>query len=267
MVDFKESLQKIFPTGAEMKVVGSWLVASAVLFLLMYVARGLTSGTANASSREPVFRLLVLIVVAYVVLMLRDIITYYVGITGEEMFQSSPVMVFGIMIFFTIFILVVFEDIYTLSEPVAKSAAETRGNLYQLFFDDSSSASKAAAVVGAAQGQGQGGQGLPPGAGMPGMSTRDGNPANKLTLRDATGIGMTMGGNGGNEGFSSGGSGYGGQSSFPSLSAPVSSHTPPQVQGGMGLGGGGGGGGGFGMMDGLEPYGGATAGGMSFAAF
>jgi hypothetical protein len=266
MVDFKESLQKVFPTGAEMKVAGSWLVASAVLFLLMYVARGLTSGTSNASSREPVFRLLVLIVVAYVVLMLRDIITYYVGITGEEMFQSSPIMIFGVMIFFTVFMLVIFEDMYTLSEPVARSASETRGNLYQLFFDDSSSASKAAAAIGATNGNGNGnGQGgLPQGAGMPGMMTRDGNPANKLTLRDATGIGMTMGGNegfqGGNvPGMSSGGSGYGGQSNFPAVA--MSSHAPQSVQAGAGMGGG------FSPMDGLEPFGGSTAGGMSFASF
>jgi hypothetical protein len=261
MVDFKESLQKIFPNGAEMKVAGSWLVASAALFLLMYVARGLTSGTANSSSREPVFRLLVLILVAYVVLMLRDIITYYVGITGEEMFQSSPIMIFGVMIFFTVFILVIFEDIYTLSEPVAKSAAETRGNLYQLFFDDSSSASKAAAVVGAGQVQG-GGQGIPPGAGMPGMNTRDGNPANKLTLREATGIGMTMNGNEGFQGGNvpGGSSGYGGQvGNFPAVA--MSSHAPQAVQAGAGMGGG------FSAMDGLEPFGGSTAGGMSFASF
>jgi len=137
MADFGNSLKKVFPSPGESRVLLGWGLATALLIVLEYVVFSVASGTGVSSGRLPVVRILLLGAGAYVVLMIRDIIAYYAGVTVDEMFSLSPVVVFGILAFMIGFLLYAIHDIQNVGATMAQSSKKTGGNILSLFFDDS----------------------------------------------------------------------------------------------------------------------------------
>ena len=137
MADFTNSLKKIFPSPGESRVLLGWGLATALLVVLEYAVFSVASGTGVSSGRLPVVRILLLGAGAYVVLMIRDIIAYYAGVTVEEMFSLSPVVVFGILAFMIGFLLYAIHDIQNVGATMSQSSKKTGGNIISLFFDDS----------------------------------------------------------------------------------------------------------------------------------
>lgn len=136
MVDFVASLKKVIPSSGETRVLLGWGLATAVLILLEYVVFSLTSGASVSSGRLPVVRILGLGAGAYFVLMIRDIIAYYAGVSVDEMFTLSPVVVFGILAFAVGFLLYAIHDIQNVGTTMARSSRQTGGNLLSFFFEE-----------------------------------------------------------------------------------------------------------------------------------
>jgi uncharacterized membrane protein YgcG len=137
MADFTGSLKKIIPSAGETRVLLGWGLATAVLVLLQYVVFSLASGAGVSSGRLPVVRMLGLGAGAYVVLMIRDLIAYYAGVSVDEMFTLSPVVVFGILAFMVGFLLYAIHDIQNVGTTMVRSSRNTGGNLLSFFFEDS----------------------------------------------------------------------------------------------------------------------------------
>lgn len=136
MADFTGSLKKVIPSSGEIRVLLGWGLATAVLILLQYVVFSLVSGTGVSSGRLPVVRILGLGAGAYVVLMIRDLIAYYAGVSVDEMFTLSPVVVFGILAFMVGFLLYAIHDIQNVGSSIARSSRKTGGNLLSFFFEN-----------------------------------------------------------------------------------------------------------------------------------
>jgi len=137
MADFAGSLKKIVPSSGETRVLLGWGLATAVLIILQYVVFSVASGAGVSSGRLPVVRILGLGAGAYVVLMIRDLIAYYAGVSVDEMFTLSPVVVFGILAFMVGFLLYAIHDIQNVGSSMARSSRKTGGNLLSFFFEDS----------------------------------------------------------------------------------------------------------------------------------
>jgi hypothetical protein len=137
MADFTGSLKKIVPSAGETRVLLGWGLATAVLILLQYVVFSVASGAGVSSGRLPVVRILGLGAAAYAVLMIRDLIAYYAGVSVDEMFTLSPVVVFGILAFMVGFLLYAIHDIQNVGANMARSSRNTGGNLLSFFFEDS----------------------------------------------------------------------------------------------------------------------------------
>lgn len=137
MADFTGSLKKVIPSAGETRVLLGWGLATAVLIVLQYVVFSVASGTGVSSGRLPVVRILALGAGAYVVLMIRDLIAYYAGVSVDEMFTLSPVVVFGILVFMVGFLLYAIHDIQNVGSSMARSSRKTGGNLLSFFFEDS----------------------------------------------------------------------------------------------------------------------------------
>lgn len=136
MVDFTNSLKKVIPSAGESRVLLGWGLATAVLIVIEYVVFSLASGTGVSSGRLPAMRMVSLGVGAYVVLMIRDIIAHYAGVSVDEMFTLSPVVVFGILVFMVGFLLYAIHDIQNVGTSVVRSSRKTGGNLLSFFFDN-----------------------------------------------------------------------------------------------------------------------------------
>ena len=137
MADFMGSFKKIVPSSGETRVLLGWGLATAVLIILQYVVFSVASGAGVSSGRLPVIRILGLGAGAYVVLMIRDLIAYYAGVSVDEMFTLSPVVVFGILAFMVGFLLYAIHDIQNVGSSMARSSRKTGGNLLSFFFEDS----------------------------------------------------------------------------------------------------------------------------------
>lgn len=137
MADFTGSLKKIVPSSGETRVLLGWGLATAVLIILQYVVFSVASSAGVSSGRLPVVRILGLGAGAYVVLMIRDLIAYYAGVSVDEMFTLSPVVVFGILAFMVGFLLYAIHDIQNVGSSMARSSRKTGGNLLSFFFEDS----------------------------------------------------------------------------------------------------------------------------------
>lgn len=137
MADFAGSFKKIIPSSGETRVLLGWGLATVVLVILQYVVFSVVSGTGVSSGRLPVVRILGLGAGAYVVLMIRDLIAYYAGISVDDMFTLSPVVVFGILAFMVGFLLYAIHDIQNVGSSMVRSSHKTGGNLLSFFFEDS----------------------------------------------------------------------------------------------------------------------------------
>jgi hypothetical protein len=137
MADFAGSLKKIVPSSGETRVLLGWGLATAVLIILQYVVFSVASGAGVSSGRLPVVRILGLGAGAYAVLMIRDLIAYYAGVSVDEMFTLSPVVVFGILAFMVGFLLYAIHDIQNVGSSMARSSRKTGGNLLSFFFEES----------------------------------------------------------------------------------------------------------------------------------
>jgi len=137
MADFAGSFKKIIPSSGETRVLLGWGLATALLVVLQYVVFSVASGAGVSSGRLPVVRILGLGAGAYVVLMIRDLIAYYAGVSVDEMFTLSPVVVFGILAFMVGFLLYAIHDIQNVGSSMARSSRKTGGNLLSFFFEDS----------------------------------------------------------------------------------------------------------------------------------
>lgn len=137
MADFAGSFKKIVPSSGETRVLLGWGLATAVLVILQYVVFSVASGAGVSSGRLPVVRILALGAGAYAVLMIRDLIAYYAGVSVDEMFTLSPVVVFGILAFMVGFLLYAIHDIQNVGSSMARSSRKTGGNLLSFFFEDS----------------------------------------------------------------------------------------------------------------------------------
>jgi len=135
MADFGGSLKKIIPTTGETKVLLGWGLATAVLFALQYVVFAFVTGSGVSTRRLPVLRVVSLGAVAYAVLMIRDLIAYYAGVAVDEMFSLSPVVVFGVLLFMTGFLIYGLHDIQNIGSAVASSSERSGGNLFSFFFE------------------------------------------------------------------------------------------------------------------------------------
>jgi hypothetical protein len=135
MADFTESLKKIVPTSGETKILTGWGLSSVVLFALSYVVFSFITSSGVSSKRLPIVRVLVLSGVLYAVLMVRDIIAYYAGVGVDEMYSFSPVVVFGVLFFMSVFLIYSIHDIQDIGSLVAESSQKTGGNLFSLFFE------------------------------------------------------------------------------------------------------------------------------------
>jgi hypothetical protein len=135
MADFSSSIKKIIPTTGETKVLLGWGLATAVLFALQYVVFAFVTGSGVSSRRLPVLRVVSLGAVAYAVLMVRDLIAYYAGVAVDEMFSLSPVVVFGVLLFMTGFLIYGLHDIQDIGSSVVSSSERSGGNLFSFFFE------------------------------------------------------------------------------------------------------------------------------------
>lgn len=135
MADFSSAVKKIVPTTGETKVLLGWGLATALMFALQYVVFAFVSGSGVSSRRLPVMRVLVLGGVAYAVLMMRDLVAYYAGVGVDEMFSMSPVVVFGVLFFMSVFLIYGIHDIQDIGSAVATSSQKTGGNLLSFFFE------------------------------------------------------------------------------------------------------------------------------------
>jgi hypothetical protein len=137
MADFAGSFKKVIPSAGETRVLLGWGLATAVLVLLQYVVFSFASTSGVSSGRLPVIRILGLGAGAYVVLMIRDLIAYYAGVSVDEMFTLSPVVVFGILAFMVGFLLYAIHDIQNVGTSIVRSSRNTGGNLLSFFFEKS----------------------------------------------------------------------------------------------------------------------------------
>jgi hypothetical protein len=71
----------------------------------------------------------------YIVLVIRDLVAYYAGVSVEEMFSMSPVAVFGVLAFFIAFLIYAIHDIQDVGSMVTRSSKKTGGNLLTFFFE------------------------------------------------------------------------------------------------------------------------------------
>jgi hypothetical protein len=136
MADFAGSFKKIIPSSGETRVLLGWGLATAALIAIEYIIFSFASGAGVSNRRLPVMRILFLGVGAYVILMIRDILAYYAGVSVDEMFTFSPVAVFGVLAFFIAFLLYALHDIQNVGASMAKSSRDTGGNLLSFFFDN-----------------------------------------------------------------------------------------------------------------------------------
>ena len=223
MADFTASFKKIVPSVGETRVLLGWGLATAVLVALEFFVFSVVSGSSVSSRRIPVLRIVTLAAGAYIVLMIRDLVAYYAGVSVEEMFSMSPVAVFGVLAFFIAFLIYAIHDIQDVGSMITRSSKKTGGNLLTFFFegdegfeDEEDGEGGAGGESGGGQGQGQvppnqvGGNGgrsfLPaadggmtqygmgsdPFAGVGATSTRDGTNRNGgQDLRDMSAISQT----------------------------------------------------------------------------
>lgn len=136
MADFSSSIKKIIPTTGETKVLLGWGLATTVLFVLQYVVFAFVTGSGVSTKRLPVLRIVSLGAVAYAVLMIRDLIAYYAGVAVDEMFSMSPVVIFGVLVFMTGFLIYGLHDIQDIGSSVAISSEKSGGNVLSFFFEN-----------------------------------------------------------------------------------------------------------------------------------
>lgn len=135
MADFSGSIKKLFPTTGETKVLLGWGLATATMFALQYVLFAFVSGSGVSTKKLPVMRVLVLGAVAYAVLMMRDVIAYYAGVGVDEMFSMSPIVVFCVLFFMSVFLVYAIHDIQDIGSSVGTSSQRTGGNILSFFFE------------------------------------------------------------------------------------------------------------------------------------
>lgn len=135
MADFTASFKKIIPSVGETRVLLGWGLATVVLLSLEFFVFSLVSGSSVSSRRIPVLRIITLAAGAYIVLMIRDLLAYYAGVSVEEMFSMSPVAIFGVLAFFIAFLIYAIHDIQDVGSLVTRSSKKTGGNLLTFFFE------------------------------------------------------------------------------------------------------------------------------------
>ena len=221
MADFTASLKRIIPSVGETRVLLGWGLATAVLVALEFFVFSVVSGSSVSSRRIPVLRIMSLSTGAYIVLMIRDLVAYYAGVSVEEMFSMSPVAVFGVLTFFIGFLIYAIHDIQDVGSMITRSSKKTGGNLLTFFFEgdegfeDDEDGTEGGSGSGSEGGQGQGqvppnqvggnggrsflpaadggmtqyGMGSDPFSGVGATSTRDGtNRTGGQDLRDMSAI-------------------------------------------------------------------------------
>jgi hypothetical protein len=135
MADFTASFKKIVPSVGETRVLLGWGLATAVLVALEFFVFSVVSGSSVSSRRIPVLRIITLAAGAYIVLMIRDLVAYYAGVSVEEMFSMSPVAIFGVLAFFIAFLIYAIHDIQDVGSMITRSSKKTGGNLLTFFFE------------------------------------------------------------------------------------------------------------------------------------
>ncbi len=167
MADFTASFKKIVPSVGETRVLLGWGLATAVLVALEFFVFSVVSGSSVSSRRIPVLRIATLAAGAYIVLMIRDLVAYYAGVSVEEMFSMSPVAVFGVLAFFIAFLIYAIHDIQDVGSMITRSSKKTGGNLLTFFFEgdegfEDEEEGLEGGDGGAASGSGNGGAQVPP---------------------------------------------------------------------------------------------------------
>jgi hypothetical protein len=187
-------------------------LATVVLVALEFFIFSFVSGSTFSSRRVPLLRVGGLAVGAYVVLMIRDLVAYYAGVSVEEMFSMSPVAVFGLLGFFIAFLIYAIHDIQDVGSMVTNSSKKTGGNFLTFFFEgdegfeeeedgeapkngnsqsspnQTGGGGNRAFLPSADGGMTQYGMGSDPFSGVSSSSTRDGTNKQGQDLRDMSSI-------------------------------------------------------------------------------
>lgn len=211
MADFAASFKKIVPSAGETRVLLGWGLATVILVALEFFIFSFVSGSTFSSRRIPLLRVGGLAVGAYVVLMIRDLVAYYAGVSVEEMFSMSPVAVFGLLAFFIAFLIYAIHDIQDVGSMVTNSSKKTGGNFLTFFFEgdegfeeeneeetpkngngqsspNQTGGGNRAFLPSADGGMTQYGMGSDPFSGVSSSSTRDGTNKQGQDLRDMSSI-------------------------------------------------------------------------------